>query len=312
VIRRDIRRLATISAAADAIGHGNFDVWLPPPTGDEIGRVSLALGRMTERLSSSLRQIEVSRSMAAVGELSTYLSHEIRNPLSSIRLNLQMLRRDLRTGTVPEDGEQLVGLCLSELERLDDVVRTVLEVGRAGRTAAGSCDAHAVIGETLRVMRRKITERGVKVHAYLHAERSGVVMDSAALRGIIMNLVLNGIDALAGQTGGTLEVSTRLLDGATGARLEVRVGDNGPGVPAHLRERIFDPFFTTKANGHGIGLPTALRAVQECGGSIRHEPSSTWGTGAQFVIELPLVENGVRGGAEVRNKPDRNLVAAGA
>jgi signal transduction histidine kinase len=306
-MRRDMRRLAAISAAADAIGHGHFDVWLPPPTGDEIGRVSLALGRMTDRLASSLRQIEVSRSMAAVGELATYLSHEIRNPLSSIRLNLQMLRRDLRTGAVPPDGDQLVALCLSELQRLDDVVRTVLEVGRTGPPAAGSCDAHLVIEETLRVMQRKFAARGVQVEPVLQAPRADVNMASAALRGIVMNLVLNSVDALQESAERKVTVATRLLDaaGAT-ARFELRIADTGPGVPPHLRQRIFDPFFTTKAAGNGIGLPTALRAVQECGGILRYDPSAEWGTGAEFVLELPLVD-----GAAADTRTTRALAAAG-
>jgi signal transduction histidine kinase len=296
-IRRDMRRLAAISAAADAIGHGRFDVWLPPPTGDEIGRVSLALGRMTERLSSSLRQIEVSRSMAAVGELATYLSHEVRNPLSSMRLNLQMLGRDLRAGTVPDDGQQLVGLCLSELQRLDDVVRTVLEVGRAPRQAGGACPAHQVIEETLRVMQRKVQARGIWVDTSLEARRADVAMDSASLRGVVMNLVLNSMEALADRPSPCIRVRTRLLtEKGLDPRFELRVSDNGPGVPPDLRERIYDPFFTTKASGNGIGLPTALRSVQECGGTMWCQPPE-WGVGAEFIVELPLAGSTVAGAA---------------
>jgi signal transduction histidine kinase len=305
-IRHDMRRLAAISNAADAIGHGRFDVWLPPPTGDEIGRVSLALGRMADRLASNLRQIEVSRSMAAVGELAAYLSHEIRNPLSSIRLNLQMLRRDLRSGTVPDDGDELVGLCLSELQRLDDVVRTVLEIGRPNPEVRGSCAAHGIIAETLRIMQRKFTEADVTVIPALEARHDDVAMTSAALRGTVMNLVLNAVDAVAAMPKRRIVVSSRLLEPYGDApRFELRVADSGPGVPPHVRERIFDPFFTTKASGNGIGLATALRAVQECGGMLRYEPSSEWSAGAEFVVELPLCE-------PVPGAASRALVAAGA
>ena len=288
-IRRDMRRLAGISHAADAIGRGRFDVWLPPPTGDEIGRVSLALGRMTNRLGSTLRQIEVSRSMAAVGELATYLSHEIRNPLSSIRLNLQMLKRDLAGGRAPDDGEELVVMCLTELQRLEDVVRTVLDVGRSGRGALGECDAHDIIRETLGIMRNKFRDQGVEVVLRLHAEDARVGMASAALRGAVMNLALNSVDALAGQPGAKVTVTTALVDGngsGDDAWFEIRVADNGPGIPEHIRDRIFDPFFTTKPSGNGVGLPTVLRAAQECGGMLRCETRDP-GTGAEFVLELP-------------------------
>jgi signal transduction histidine kinase len=299
-LRHDLGRLSRISRAAEAIGHGRFDVWLPPPTNDEIGRLTLSLGRMMDRLASGLRQIEVTRSMAAVGELSTYLSHEIRNPLSSIRLNLQMLRRDLATGSVPEDGQQLVGLCLTELQRLDDVVKTVLEVGRNGGVkAAGTCDAHAVIAETVRVMQRKLDAKGVVLSVDLEARACQVAMDEAAFRGALLNLMLNSVDAMNGQAIRRIGIATGLTAGpdGTAGHFAVSVRDNGPGVPPHLRERIFDPFFTTKPTGNGIGLATALRAAQECGGTLRYAQASEDG-GADFVLELPLA--GIGGGRGAR------------
>jgi signal transduction histidine kinase len=290
-LRSNMRRLSAIARAADDIGRGRFDVWLPPPTGDEIGRVSLALGRMMDRLSTMLRRMEARRSMAAVGEMATYLSHEIRNPLSAVRLNLQMLRRDLATGEVPEDGEELVGLCLSELDRLEGVVKTVLEVGRTGRDATGACDAHAVITETCQVMNGKFRDRGIEVDRRLSAGDPDVGISGAALRSVVVNLLLNAMDAMADRPGGALRLTTEVVqDDAEGRHFEMRVSDNGPGVPVHLRERIFDPFFTTKTTGHGIGLATALRVVQECGGFLRYE-TAQWSGGAEFVLELPLARD---------------------
>jgi signal transduction histidine kinase len=294
-IRNDLSRLTAIARAADEIGRGRFDVWLPPPTADEVGRVSLALGRMVERLSASIRQIEVTRSMAAVGELSAYLSHEIRNPLSSIRLNLQMLRRDIAKGQVPEDGDQIVDLCLAELRRLDGVVKTVLQVARGEEVAAmGTSDANAAVRETLGIMRRQIEQQKVRLDVRLADGPTDVAMDAAALRGILMNLVLNSIHALADTKRPRISITTeRTSDASGGMWIALTVRDNGPGVPPHLRERIFDPFFTTKATGNGIGLPTALRAAQACGGVLRYTPIAE-SAGAQFVLELP-VSDGRRG-----------------
>jgi signal transduction histidine kinase len=290
-MRNDMRRLTAISNAADAIGHGRFDVWLPPPTSDEVGRVSLALGRMVNRLSSTLHQMEISRAMAAVGELATYLSHEIRNPLSSIRLNLQMLRRDLEAGTVPEDGEELVTLCLDELQRLDDVVKTVLDVGRtmpAGQ--GGSCDAHSALAEVIRVMDPKFAEHRIDVELRLGSTESRIAMDGRQFKSIVINLLLNSVDALADAPEKRIGITTELYDpGVEEAYLELTLTDSGPGVPAHLRERIFEPFFTTKASGNGIGLATALRMVQECGGLLRCSKAPGWTGGAEFVLQVPLV-----------------------
>ena len=293
MIRHDMKRLSAISAAADAIGHGRFDVWLPPPTNDEVGRLSMALGGMVHRLSSTLHQMEISRAMAAVGELATYLSHEIRNPLSSIRLNLQMLRRDLATDAVPEDGPELVGLCLTELQRLDDVVKTVLDVGRNSEPVPGGrCDVHEVVAQTVLVMQSKLRAHGIDIETRFGANESRVAMDGAQLKSVLVNLLLNSIDALAASARKRITVTTELHDATAGqGQLELRVIDTGPGVPAHLRERIFEPFFTTKSSGNGIGLATALRMVQQSGGLLRCPPSQEWTGGAEFVIELPLEDS---------------------
>jgi C4-dicarboxylate-specific signal transduction histidine kinase len=127
-----------------------------------------------------------------------------------------------------------------------------------------------------------------------------------------MNLVLNSMEALADRPAPFIMVRTRLLtdDGAPDPRFELRVSDNGPGVPAHLRERIYDPFFTTKASGNGVGLPTALRSVQECGGTMRSQPSE-WGVGAEFVVELPLAGITAAAATTVVQPEPRTLVAAG-
>jgi signal transduction histidine kinase len=291
MIRRDMHRLHSIAAAADAIGRGRFDVWLPPPTDDEVGRLSLALGRMVNRLSSTLHQMEITRAMAAVGELASYLSHEVRNPLSSIRLNLQMLRRDLAQGVAPDDGDEIVELCLSELQRLDDVVKTVLDVGRPGSAhVGGTCDVHAVVENALHVLEPKLAASGVTTDARLGAPESDVALDATQFKGVLINLVLNSVDALAHTPDAHITITTELQEIEHGqAMLELHVADNGPGVPPHLRERIFEPFFTTKPSGNGIGLATALRVVQQCGGVMRCTPQAERPIGAEFVLELPVV-----------------------
>jgi signal transduction histidine kinase len=234
--------------------------------------------------------MEISRAMVAVGEMATYLSHEIRNPLSSIRLNLQMLKRDLAKDTVPDDAPQLVALCLTELQRLDDVVKTVLEVGRTHGSAQRDekCDAHAVIADTLRVIQAKLAALGIDVQKKLGAETADVALGAAQLKSVLLNLLLNSIEALAAVDAKTITIATQILDTPGDVALELRITDTGHGIPAHLRERIFEPFFTTKTHGNGIGLATALRILQDCGGVLRCEPA-VWDGGAEFVLEIPVV-----------------------
>jgi signal transduction histidine kinase len=281
------RSLRSVTAAADQIELGNMRPWLPPPGEDEVGRLSLAFQRMTDRLEESVRRAELSQKLAAVGELATYLSHEIRNPLSSIRLSLQSLHRDLAAGFIPQDSTRVIEIALGEVKRLDGVVKAVLEMGRPEGPADGRTFAvHETLGDTLDVLRPKARALGIELGYSPRAERDLVNGDANGLRSVMINLVVNAIDVLEGRSDGRIRIST--WSGDTG-ELHVRVADNGPGVPEGLAASIFEPFFTTKTRGNGIGLPTALRTVQPWGGTITHEPVAA-GSGAVFVVKLKLAD----------------------
>jgi signal transduction histidine kinase len=296
------RSLGSVTAAADQIELGNMRPWLPPPGDDEVGRLSLAFHRMTDRLEESVRRAELSQKLAAVGELATYLSHEIRNPLSSIRLSLQSLHRDLSAGFIPPDSTRVIEIALNEVKRLDGVVRAVLEMGRPEGPAEGrSCPVHDTLVETLDVLRPKARALGIELVYAPRAERDVVHGDANGLRSVVINLVVNAIDVLDGRNDGRIRIST--WSGDTG-ELHVRVADNGPGVPEDVAGSIFEPFFTTKTRGNGIGLPTALRTVQPWGGTIVHE-SVAAGSGAVFVVKLKLADPDVPVPAL-----DENLTAA--
>jgi signal transduction histidine kinase len=281
------RSLRSVTAAADQIELGNMRPWLPPPGDDEVGRLSLAFHRMTDRLEESVRRAELSQKLAAVGELATYLSHEIRNPLSSIRLSLQSLHRDLASGFIPPDSTRVIEIALNEVNRLDGVVRAVLEMGRPEGPAEGrTCAVHDTLAETLDVLRPKARALGIELVYAPHADRDLVHGEANGLRSVVINLVVNAIDVLDGRNDGRVRISTWSGDGD---ELHVRVADNGPGVPEDVAESIFEPFFTTKTRGNGIGLPTALRTVQPWGGTIIHEPVAA-GSGAVFVVKLKLAD----------------------
>jgi signal transduction histidine kinase len=285
--RNAFRSLQSVTAAADRIELGDMRPWLPPPGDDEVGRLSLAFHRMTDRLEESVRRAELNQKLAAVGELATYLSHEIRNPLSSIRLSLQSLHRDLAAGFIPQDSTRVIEIALNEVKRLDGVVRAVLEMGRPEGPADGrTFPVHESLDDTLDVLRPKARALGIELVYAPRAERDLVHGDANGLRSVVINLVVNAIDVLEGCRDGRIRVST--WSGDTG-ELHVRVADNGPGVPEDLAASIFEPFFTTKTRGNGIGLPTALRTVQPWGGTIVHEPVAA-GSGAVFVVKLKLAD----------------------
>ncbi|MBX6363873.1 MAG: HAMP domain-containing protein, partial [Gemmatimonadetes bacterium] len=287
LIRDVMRSLEDLTSAAGQIADGDFNVWLPPPTNDEVGRLSLAFARMMERIRQSAREVEASRHLAALGEMASHLSHEIRNPLSALRVNLQSVEREARGGRLPEDFSEVMKLCLGEISRLDAVVQSVLTVGRGGPTNLRRESLHRIIDECVALLSADFSARGITVQVARLAPLDRVVVDAKQIKGVLLNLLLNAADAMP--NGGTIRVWTETkADMRAGGLIAVHVADEGSGVPPELREKIFQPFFTTKKKGSGIGLAVARRTVDQHGGRLYFDTPSELVQGAEFVVELPL------------------------
>lgn len=283
--RRETRSLTALTVAADQVGAGDFEPDLPAAGGGEVGTLTAAFGLMVDKVGTMLRQVESSRHMAAIGEFSAHVSHEIRNPLTSLKLNLQGLERDVERGHIPSDCARPVEICLREIQRLDEVASGVLSLGRPRLREQEPCSAHSLLDDSLDVVSAQLSEQNVVLEKFLAADSDTVSADPEALKATFLNLFLNAAEAM--QDGGVLRISTRVL--ASEDRLEIRITDDGPGIPPEVREKVFRPFVSTKSGGTGLGLPLSLRTVEEHAGTLvlAQEPSD--GGGAEFVIDLPLL-----------------------
>jgi signal transduction histidine kinase len=285
--RRATRSLAALTDAADRVGAGNFAPDLPRAGGDEVGRLTTAFRLMMAKVRESLQQIEASRQMAAVGQFASQISHEIRNPLTSLQLNLQGLKRDVERGTIPAESARPVELCLKEIHRLEGVVSGVLQLGRPHATETRACSLHGVIGDALDVLRAQLEKAGVEIHPSLQASADSVLGDAEALKSVFLNLFVNAADAMP--SGGNLCVATESIDSpGSRARVRVRVEDDGVGISPEVREEIFKPFFSTKKGGTGLGLSLAARIVEEHRGDLKLAEPVHSSRGTAFVIELPV------------------------
>lgn len=285
--RRATRSLHALTAAADEVGEGNFEPRLPPAGADEVGRLSSAFALMVDKVREMLLEVAASRHMAAVGEFAAQLSHEIRNPLTSIKLNLQRLERSIRDGATAADAQAPLGICLREIERLDRVVRGVLTLGRERPSRQEPCALHDIVGDALAVVRAQLDQQGVSVETSFAAPRDRVLGEPEHLKAVFLNLFLNAAEAMP--AGGRLRVTTHGNDESVEGKpsIQVRVEDTGRGVPAELRDRVFKPFFSTKAQGTGFGLPLSARTIEEHGGRLALRPDARE-AGAAFLVELPL------------------------
>ena len=294
VLWRATASLAILTTAADEVGRGNFDPRLPDPGGDEVGRLARAFTLMIGRVRDMMAQVERGRQMAAVGEFANEIAHEIRNPLTSIKLNLQALERGARDAQVAPSLVRPLEISLREVHRLDRVVHGVLRLGRGRPAQRTRVSLHHVVQRALDVARPQLEQRQLHLSVADRTVGDEIMADAAQLEAALLNLVLNAAEATP--SGGDVSLHLECSSDGASSWVRVRVRDAGPGVARELRERIFQPFFTTKPGGTGLGLALAQRTAEEHGGRLTlAEHPSVEGRGAEFVLALPLAPSSANG-----------------
>ena len=236
------------------------------------------LATANERLREAEASVRRSERLAALGQLSAGLAHELRNPLSTIRTSAELLVKRLEgAGSV---AQELAGYIVSEVDRTNLLVTRFLEFARPLQLRLASVDVHALLDEAIQNFQRQDPSQSISIHRAYDPSVPAVEGDATLLERVFFNLIQNAADASSADGGVT--VKTRGLDSA----IEIAVIDRGAGILPEHREQIFNPFFTTKPGGVGLGLPIAAKIVDEHGGrlEVRSEP----GQGAAFVVQLPL------------------------
>ena len=223
-------------------------------------------------------QVAVARRLTAINSLTRGVAHEIKNPLNSIVLRLELLRERVAEESPGAEGE--FSILAEEVARLDRVVKTFLDFNRPVELELVDVDVAEDIGRMLELLAPETAAKHITVTLEKPAEPVRVRADAGLLRQALLNIAVNGMEAMEG--GGCLEVRVARV----GDQCKIRIADTGKGLPPEQRERIFQLYFTTKPGGTGIGLAMAFRAVQLHGGTI--EVQSELGTGTVFEVTLPV------------------------
>ena len=259
--------------------------------GSQASEVLLLGDDVTAREDARERLVHSER-LAAIGRLAAQITHEIRNPLSSIGLNIELLGDDV--AALPEDRQaevqSILDAVLSEVRRLAEITEGYLRFARLPTHQKQHRDVGDLCADLVAFFQTEASARGVNIELHVDDVVPPVVIDSDRLRQALLNLLRNAVDAAG--SGGTVRISARARANDLGSQergVWVIVEDNGPGVPETSREQIFSPFFTTKAEGTGLGLVVAREIVREHGGDLSVGNSALGG--AAFQLRLPVADD---------------------
>ncbi len=250
---------------------------------DFIAEGGEAMGALlTMRDAESVRkiedEIELSRRLAAIGRLTSGVAHEVKNPINAIVVHLEVLREKLRE--IDPASRRHMDIIGSEIQRLDRVVQTLVDFTRPVELRLSETDLRRTLEDVVALAAPEASQHGVTITRDLGTVPLPVLVDTDLLKQAVLNVVLNGVQAM--HDGGELTVSAARDDGTA----EVRVRDNGPGIPPEIRNKIFNLYFTTKAKGSGIGLAMTYRVMQLHNGSVEFQSADRQGT--TFLLRLPL------------------------
>jgi nitrogen fixation/metabolism regulation signal transduction histidine kinase len=254
---------------------------LVTPFGDEAGEggvrgVLVVADDVSDAIATKSRLIQTER-LAAIGRMAAHVTHEVRNPLSSIGLNVDMLGDEIHD-TGPE-SKRLMESIQQELERLESITEEYLRLARLPEPSLTPEDPTHLLRDTAEFVRREMDAAGVELRLDLAPQLPAVAMDEPQLRQALLNLLRNAREAMP--DGGTAKLeATRYESG-----VRVQVHDEGAGIAEEEREHVFDLFYTTKERGTGLGLPLTQQIVVAHGGQIACKPRHPHGT--TFEVWLP-------------------------
>ncbi len=243
------------------------------------------LAETNRRLEQAQAEARRSERLAALGQLSAGLAHEIRNPLGVIKGSAEMLAQKLENGNPL--ATELSGYILSETNRLSALVTRFLDFARPLHAEVEPHDITAVLERALNDVSAVWKGPLVQVEKEYEAGLPPVPLDEGLCEQAFLNLVQNAYEA-TGDIGGTLRVAVRRSHSMGRDGVEVRIADSGPGIPPEQREQIFNPFVTTKKSGVGLGLSIVSKIVDGHHASIRVENANQNGSGACFVLFFPI------------------------
>lgn len=291
ILLRFVRKpIQEMTAKMAKVENGDLSVRLTPRNRDEMGQLMGSFNSMVDNLEQTkielekyhYQQMERADRLAAVGEMSTGIAHEIKNPLACISGAISVLADDY---DVNDPRREVVTKVLEQINRLDKTATDLLAFGKPGTPEFSYVDINDLLKKTLFFVAQHPEARNVERILELTRELPPVWIDVKQIQQVFFNIIINAIQAMP--EGGTLTLTTESVERDESEFVKVTIRDTGKGIDAEVLAKIFVPFFTTKTQGTGLGLPICRQLVEHNHGSIDVESSLQQGT--TFSILLPAV-----------------------
>lgn len=278
------RQLHHLLTTMEKVAEGKLQQQVPETGSPEWQRLATAFNRMVTRLQQYQQRLRASERLAAVGELSAVLAHEVRNPLTSLKMMAQVLRR--RHADEPATV-QLIDPMLGEVDRIELLVQSILDWSRPSPPQLELVDINSLMSDVLTLITPVFSKSGVEV-AWQPGSVATVSVDQAQIKQVLWNL-LNNAEHVSGP-GDKVEVTTSMLHDSV---LQLIIEDQGPGINEELSEKVFEPFYTTRAQGLGLGLTISSRIIEKHGGRLmlKNVPQG----GVRAIVSLPVNNKEISG-----------------
>lgn len=288
---RALRPVRTLIDGVSRIGRGDYSAKLGIRGDDEIAVLAREFDAMARSLKEREAQLAEKQAellgaerLAAVGRISAQVAHEVRNPLSSIGLNVEMLSDQIASARFDDpdgarEARELLVAVTSEVDRITAITDEYLTLARLPSPTLRRENLVAVVESVLGFSSEELTRSRVEVVRHFLAAPVEALFDENQLRQVILNLLRNAREAMP--EGGTITVTVAVASSG----VELQVSDTGAGLSLEARARLFEPFFTTKAGGTGLGLSLSRQIIQAHGGRLEAAPPA--GPGTTFVLTLP-------------------------
>ena len=288
--RRITRPLHRLVDGTVRIAHGDFSSAIVDTSRDEVGDLARSFNEMASQLLQTRRRMEEANrrlvqheKLASIGRMAATIAHEIRNPLTSVKLNIQKVAEE---EGFAETVKAHLGLSLEGIDQIERFIKELLNFTRVAELILERWPVDQIVEESLKMVRETLAEKKIEVEIACADGLPPILADADKLRQVFLNVLRNAHEALG--SGGKIGIACDTVVERGRIMVRVRISDNGPGIAEKVRPNIFEPFYTTKPSGFGLGLANARKIVEQHRGTIG--VGKKRGKGCVFVILIPAEE----------------------